>query len=447
MAKMAEKKSHKRKNKAVEPSTASQRQKLRLAVLEKARKKNGLPPEPPSPKLLCKIAREFCGEMDPAVFEEARCTVCGQLTAMRELTALKNIPYSLDVLECDGVTRMERKLVNEDIQEVDGPVRDLMCDSICVECETYLSKGTVPPLALANRFWIEAVPDVLKGLSFAEKLLIARIRHNRCLVRASSGRAKMTGNVIMFSNPTLKVYKELPPTRSELEDVLAFIFTGPVQPTPDDFARTPMLVNHTDYHDLIISEENLQSYPLAGVPVVVDYKRTEINGSNKLSTELSVHDSENEEGTEMGQCPFTTVKTKALNHLMAEGKTLGIGHSAQPESMYDNPQAYPQLFPWFFPYGMGGFENAKIVGRVSEETHKRKLLLYHDKCFQTDVYFPIVVFNHAQMKSSSTSSFLVAKRANSISERMIEGEIVKPVTEDEKNCFNVLTDIDKIYAE
>ncbi|KAJ7016377.1 hypothetical protein C8F04DRAFT_981778 [Mycena alexandri] len=155
---------------------------------------------------------------------------------------------------------------------------------------------------------------------------------------------------------------------------LAFIFTGPEAPTPADFTRTPMLVrrnkvadalawlklNHIDYHDLIISEENLCSYDLAGVPVVVDYKRTEIDDRNKIPSEMSVHDLENDSGTEIGPCPFTVhglagteyeqmdmqaVKAKALNHLMAEGKTLGIGHSAQPESMYDNPQAYPQNVP------------------------------------------------------------------------------------------------------
>ncbi|KAJ7029808.1 hypothetical protein C8F04DRAFT_962425 [Mycena alexandri] len=424
------------------------------------------PPKPPSEKLLCTIAHNFCRDMNPTAFEEAGCAVCGQSAILEELTPLRDLTFPLDILEGDGVTQMERGFNDhEEAQEIEGPVVDLACDSVCVECEEHLSKGVVPPLALANGFWIGPIPEVLQGLSFAEKLLVARIRHNRCLVRVSSGRAKMTGNVIMFSNPILKVYKELPPSRAELEDVLAFIFTGPVQPTPDDFARTPMLVrrnkvadalawlkiNHRDYCDLVISEEHLRSYDLAGVPVVVDYKRTELDDGNKLPSELSVHDSENDEGTEIGPCPFTVHGLAALDHLMTEEKTLGIGHSAQPESMYDNPQAYPQMFPWLFSYGMGGFENENIVGRISEESHKRKLLLYHDKRFQTDVYFPIVAFNHAQMKSSSTSSFLVAKHAkfpdiadrllglnlpvlSSISERMIEGEIVKPVTQDENLC-------------
>ncbi|KAJ7019609.1 hypothetical protein C8F04DRAFT_1214301 [Mycena alexandri] len=179
----------------------------------------------------------------------------------------------------------------------------------------------------------------------------------------------MMANVIMFSNPTLKVYKELPPSRSEIEDVLAFIFMGPVQPTPEDFERTPMLINHKNYHDLVISEETLNTYELSGVPVVVDYKRMEAGDGNRLPTEMSVHEPEDNVGTTMGPCPFMvhdlsgaeyeqmnmqTVKTKALNHLMAQGRTLGIGHSAKPESMYDNPQAYPQMFPWLFPYGLGG---------------------------------------------------------------------------------------------
>ncbi|KAJ6549430.1 hypothetical protein DFH09DRAFT_926156, partial [Mycena vulgaris] len=100
----------------------------------------------------------------------------------------------------------------------------------------------------------------------------------------------------------------------------------------------------------------------------------------------------------------------------------------------------------------------------SQRRHKKKLLLYHDKRFQTDVYFPIVAFNHGQIKAASTSSFLVAKRAkfqdiadrllglnipvlNSISERMIEGEVVKPITEDEKECFQILGDIDSVAGK
>ncbi|KAJ7019610.1 hypothetical protein C8F04DRAFT_975459 [Mycena alexandri] len=190
MAKKAEKRSHKRKNKINEPSTASERRKARLLAIEKARIRDiarssepDFPPKPPSKKLLCKIARGFCEEMDPAVFEEAGCAVCGQLTTLRELTPLASIPYSLDLLEREGVTCTERFSETDEVDELNGPVLDLTCNSVFVDREIHLINGVSPPLALANGFWIGTVPEVLKGLSFAEKMLIARIRHNRCLVR------------------------------------------------------------------------------------------------------------------------------------------------------------------------------------------------------------------------------------------------------------------------
>src|ERR1700734_493891 len=139
-------------------------------------------------------------------------------------------------------------------------------------------KKKIPPYSLANSFWIGPIPSILKNLTFAEKMLIARIHHNNCLVHISSGRAKMTANVIMFSNPTVKIYHALPPSQKDINEILAFVFQGPVQPTDHDIKHTPMLVrrnnvwdalewlklNHIDYNDLYISQENLNSCPLEG---------------------------------------------------------------------------------------------------------------------------------------------------------------------------------------
>ena len=129
---------------------------------------------------------------------------------------------------------------------------------------------------------------------------------------------------------------------------------------------------------------------------------------------MSSHDMEEEEGTEEGRCPFTVhgltgdeftmlsmtaLKACALKHLEDQGKTLGIGHEHKPQSLYDNPQAYPQMFPWLFPYGYGGIGQARLKKKISETEHKKHLLMYHDKRFQTDLYFPIVAFNHEQLKA------------------------------------------------
>ena len=48
--------------------------------------------------------------------------------------------------------------------------------------------------------------------------------------------------------------------------------------------------------------------------------------------------------------------------------------------------------------------------RVS--SYQQTAVMYHDKRFQCDLYFPIITFNHEQLKSGITGSFLVVKRQN-----------------------------------
>ena len=110
---------------------------------------------------------------------------------------------------------------------------------------------------------------------------------------------------------------------------------------------------------------------------------------NKTPEGTSVHDMDDEDGTEEGDCAFTVhgltgeqlevmtanaIKAKALQHLNSHGKFLAIGHNEHPESIWNNPQLYPQMFPWLFPYGVGGVGS---VDGISENQHKKWLLMYH----------------------------------------------------------------------
>jgi hypothetical protein len=151
------------------------------------------------------------------------------------------------------------------------------------------------------------------------------------------------------------------------------------------------------------------------------------------------------------------LKGVALSHLNSGGKILAVGHSSQLESIYNNPQFYPQMFPWLFPYGLGGIGSTSL----SEAAHKKFLLMYHDKRFQTDVYFPFVAFSHSQIKASTSGAFLLAdkKKFHDISNRLLglnqsvladvakkmsEGQNVKPETQEEKDCFQVIRDLDHV---
>ncbi|TFK60401.1 hypothetical protein BDN72DRAFT_752984, partial [Pluteus cervinus] len=190
----------------------------------------------------------------------------------------------------------------------------------------------------------------------------------------------MISHAIAFEAPTARLYQELPPPREDMDDVLAILFTGPAQPTDEDFARTPLLVrrnkviqalkwlkvNHKDYADIVISQNNIDEYPEDIPPVTVVYKKSE---TNKIPETQDLANNEEEDGVESGDCPFVvhglsgeamtsktaeTLKGIALKHLNSEGKMLAVGHSEDPEGIYNNPALYPQMFPWLFPYGYGG---------------------------------------------------------------------------------------------
>ncbi|KDR76758.1 hypothetical protein GALMADRAFT_44753, partial [Galerina marginata CBS 339.88] len=155
-----------------------------------------------------------------------------------------------------------------------------------------------------------------------------------------------------------------------MDDVLAILFTGPCKPTQEDLNRTPFLVrrnhvvkalqwlklNHSDYADIEISTDNLNQYSEDSPPVSIEYREAI---TNKVAEGTSVHDMEVDDGTEEGDCPFSVhgltgesldtmstnkIKAMAIRHLNSGGKMLAVGHSDKFESMWNNPQLYPQMF-------------------------------------------------------------------------------------------------------
>ena len=446
------------------------------------------PPSPLSSALRDTIITSACKKMSPDKFEEGGCAVCGELKPSHELSRLKSIKNQLQVLCAAGVTRVERKKNADPIREFTGPVLDYNCNRVCDSCRASLRKGKVPRLALANGLWLGNVPTELKSLRFVEKMLVARVRHTCAYVKVASGMRKMKANIVAFESPTPKVYDMLPPPREDMDDVLAILFTGPCKPTPEDFKRTPLLIrrnhviralewlklNHSDYADIEISRRNMEEYSEDSPPVSIEYRAAE---TNKVPEGTSVFDTAEEDGTDEGECPYTVhglmgedldamppsvIKATALRHLNSGGKVLAVGHAGKPETMYNNPQLYPQMFPWLFPYGHGGI--ASGASGLSDKAHKHHLLMYHDKRFQTDVDFPFVAFSHEQMKASTTQSFLLADQARfsdiserlmnidwttmeSLAKRMESGEHVKPNTEDEQGCFQIVNDLDAMSGK
>jgi hypothetical protein len=202
-----------------------------LAAVQKYNHKHDFPPHPPSEKLQHSSVHDFCEEILPNKFIESGCGVCGKLTHISKMQKLSECDLDLGVLKNSGVTQKQRSSVHDHIEDLNGPIVIENLDYICIKCHKSISKGERPHLSLANGLWIGNIPTELSELSYAEQLLIAKVRHNRCIVRVSSGMHKMRANAIVFANPTPKIYNILPPALDEFDEILAFIYTGPCKPT------------------------------------------------------------------------------------------------------------------------------------------------------------------------------------------------------------------------
>ncbi|KAJ7236932.1 hypothetical protein C8J57DRAFT_995848, partial [Mycena rebaudengoi] len=87
--------------------------------------------------------------------------------------------------------------------------------------------------------------------------------------------------------------------------------------------------------------------------------------------------------------------------------------------------------------------------------------MYHDKRFQTDLYFPMVAFNEMQIKAGKTGSHLLTKKKHfgsvvdrltqldsavlsDITAKLSAGKKFTPTTDAEKACFDLLDDLDHV---
>jgi hypothetical protein len=92
-------------------------------------------------------------------------------------------------------------------------------------------------------------------------------------------------------------------------------------------------------------------------PVGINYQHST---TDKIPEATSVHNINLKHGTAEGMCPFivhrltseeydtthlVTLRAVAAKHLDDGGKVLIIGHSKELQSIWKNPQLYPQMFP------------------------------------------------------------------------------------------------------
>ncbi len=466
---------------------------------------SSFPPRVPSKVDLAHFVSDWCDAFSPASVAESICGVCGRITALAELTSVPESSLDLTPLVRSGagVTRLERLSADDPVCEYDGPILDergrfmqseMAFLRVCQHCLPALTSGSLPRHALANGLWVGDVPPELKELNFVERLLVVQERHNACTVRVSKvGHRRMRANAVIFPQPVRKFYSMLPPPREDIEECLSILFVGTCLPTEKDFQRTPFIVrrdvvlralkwlilNHPDYRDVGIAYDHLEQYPADGPPVRI-VRRDPEEGEELVDAEAqpAFMSQGSELGTGLGteSCAFAvhgltssqyvsmTYEERvalAIQEFSKGNPVLAYGHSSTPSSMYDNPQLYPRMFPWLYPYGLGGFGNPRIAKKISRIEHVRHCLLYSDRRFQRDDYFPFIAFNHEQILKSTKGGYLLAERRNfdSVAERILKvdqdalqrlidrgkaGLGLSPEGPEEKSCVELLNLVDVV---
>ncbi|KAJ3552729.1 hypothetical protein NM688_g3999 [Phlebia brevispora] len=451
------------------------------------------PPTPHSPRALSTFVRRWTEVLHAEDWIERPCAVCAQL---KQQTLLA--PVSIDDPCMELLYEHATRVTFSDDGCSLPAARRILCQpaidwhareaQVCNTCRYSLTKRKlIPTISLANGLWLGDPPPEVLSLSFVEKLIVARYRHNVCVVKVDMGQRKMRANAVIFAQPIGEFRTILPPPPSELDEFVCVLFTGACKPEPDDFKRTPLLVNrrrllcalqwfvrfHKDYHNITISYDNIAAYPENTIPVSWMHRVTK-EDSTPLS--MPLYETTNLEGTEEGPCPLAvhgmTVENvekmtrdqriaAAVNHLRQGGSFVTYGHDSQMQSMYHNSELYPGLFPWLFPYGLGGFDNSLVSIGIPHKRHIQYLLNYYDRRFQRDEYFPFIAFNHSQIKASSRGAYVLTEKRhfdtvvekvlnidqdalNAVIERGKDNSHIQPQTAAEKSVFELINIIDNV---
>ncbi|KAI0341027.1 hypothetical protein BDW22DRAFT_1333245, partial [Trametopsis cervina] len=98
---------------------------------------------------------------------------------------------------------------------------------------------------------------------------------------------------------------------------------------------------------------------------------------------------------------------------------------------------------------------------LAQATHVRHLLLYADRRFAVDQYFPFIVFNQQQIRGSSYGGYALTNKSNieSVVQKIMDidpnaldaiiargetGQFVRPETDSERACFELIQLIDQV---
>lgn len=372
---------------------------------------------------------------------------------------------------------------------------------LCRSCLSSLNRKKVPPLSIANHNLLGDVPEELKDLTVVEEAMIARCRAKCWIIQLKEEdrdlslpdtQRGMRGHVIIYPQRPSALATKLPPSMEDVSTPICVVFVGSTPPS-EQWLQTkakPLIVrkekvekallwlkeHNTHYKDILIDFEMLRKLPATQmIPVRVDHVVP--NSSDDLLTSRYDHLANNSPtartpSTEEeppfqnvvvtdvdGHAPSNELRAAALRHVKKKGGAyIDIPHDPEPVNEFCNPDLFPMIYPCLFPYGIGGFENARRTSRLSLKYQVKHMFNLADRRFQEHYSFLFTTFNILQRRTALLHTSLKVRRKNFdsiaadfatvsptaiqiVSERVARGDTTTVNNEEEKRVLALMRQV------
>jgi hypothetical protein len=301
----------------------------------------------------------------------------------KSLTALavspNLVPFSF---EC-GITDIDQQHIMVDPLAV----TDQGTISICQQCHSFLSRGSLPAEALANYRWIGSVPEELQDLTWVEEALIARSHLFGRIFRLEERRnreptySSLKGHVVLVPQNTMRLLDILPISPDSLADIAHVVWVGRSQPeitklAPQFTIRKSKVIAalnwlceyHEDYRHVVIDTVELDKWPsifitetlLSSIARVQSGAAEDAMRDGFATEEVDVEEFEGNIPASVSAIIDVNNISKPSHLLMLEELqslqstlTINVVPGSKILQHYEDRTYFTSAFPTLFPWGTG----------------------------------------------------------------------------------------------